>query len=233
MTDDMDIVVLPGYRKKWARRCLVEAWDEAGRPPVNWAGRTFEEQLDLALHGPNAADDPRVSWTRVPHVRGMALDLAVWDAKTVARMHEAGFIRPITRKEGKPWSDGFGGFSQDEPWHFELAKYAGSIKTIGKVSATAASGAKPFVPTPIITKEMIEMATEVIVTVKNNEGKTVADKQRRAALVNTDSGFHADFSWLALSDAQAWAKNAGQAGGPYQLSDSGYDEFIRSLDAIK
>jgi len=144
----LDVVAIPGYPGKWARRAVVEAWIEAGRPPLNWAGRTYEEQLHLALYGPNAADDPRVSWTRVPHVRGLALDLASWTPAIIKRMQAAGFVRPITVRKGKPWADGKGGFSQDEPWHFELKQYVNKVFDIPKVKASQTAGLDqhPFDP---------------------------------------------------------------------------------------
>jgi len=144
----LDVVAIPGYPGEWARRAVVEAWIEAGCPPLNWAGRTYEEQLDLALYGPNAADDPRVSWTRVPHVRGLALDLASWTPAIVKRMQAAGFVRPITVRKGKPWADGKGGFSQDEPWHFELKQYVNRVFDIPKVKASQTAGldSRPFDP---------------------------------------------------------------------------------------
>jgi len=139
----LDVVAVPGYQGMWARRAVVEAWIAAGKPKLLWAGRTYEEQKRLYLGwknkkpGYNAADNPDAN-TRQPHVRGMALDLAVYDAATVKRMLKAGFTRPIWVKNG---------YSQDEPWHFELSAYVAKIRDIPKVTAAAASsGAKPFEP---------------------------------------------------------------------------------------
>lgn len=165
----LDVVAIPGYPGKWARRAVVEAWIEADCPPLNWAGRTYEEQLDLALHGPNAADDPRVSWTRVPHVRGLALDLKRWTPAIVKRMHEAGFVRPITVLKGTPWADGEGGFSQDEPWHFELKQYVNKVFDIPKVkdSQTAGLDHRPFDPEEDddmpLSKDDIKKVTDAVV----------------------------------------------------------------------
>ena len=144
-----DIVKVPGHPGMWARRCVVDAWVAADCPPLDGAGRTKEKQrwfYQQWLNGTgNAADNPDAN-TRQPHVRGMGLDLA-WrnpPADVVERMEEAGFIRPITVRKGKPWSDGKGGFSQDEPWHFELARYYAGVKTIGKVTAAMAAKALPY-----------------------------------------------------------------------------------------
>lgn len=231
MTSPMDIVAIPGYRNKWARRVVVEAWIAAGKPPINSAGRTYEQQkhmYNLWRQGKgNAADNPDAN-TRQPHVRGMALDLASWTPKIIAAMESAGFTRPIWVRNG---------FSQDEPWHFELKKFVGTIKTIGKVTSTAANGAKPFVPTPPpITKELIDMATEVLVTqdIDKKTGKDrIKDEDRRAAFVNTDSGYKVTFSWLAVSDAEAWAKSAGMPNGPYKFTDSGFNAFLSGLPGLK
>jgi len=132
----LDVVAVPGYKGMWARRVVVEAWIAAGKPKLLWAGRTYEEQKRLYLGwknkkpGYNAADNPDAN-TRQPHVRGMALDLAVYDSGTVLRMLKAGFTRPVWVRNG---------YSQDEPWHFELAAYVGSIKKIPKVTAAVAGG---------------------------------------------------------------------------------------------
>jgi len=149
-----DIVKVPGYPGLWSRRCVVDQWVAAGRPPLDGAGRTKEKQrwfYQQWLNGTgNAADNPDAD-TRQPHVRGMALDLA-WrnpPADVVERMAEAGFIRPITVRKGKPWKDGKGGFSQDEPWHFELDRFYRSVTSIGKVTAAMAAKALPYVaPAP-------------------------------------------------------------------------------------
>lgn len=155
---DLDVVHLPGY-SLWARRAVVDAWRAAGSPPVRWAGRTYEEQKYLSdgwkkrLPGFNAADDPDLAWTRVPHVRGMALDLRVWDTRTVRRMKAAGFARPIWRRNG---------FSQDEPWHFELARFVGNVRSVPKVTGAQVAGidANP-IPDPIpLEDEMFRARSE-------------------------------------------------------------------------
>lgn len=150
---DLDVVYLPGQPGMWSRGVVAEAWQEAGSPAPDWAGRTYEEQKYLSdgwkarKPGFNAADDPDLSWTRVPHVRGMALDLRVWNAATVRRMEQAGFTRPIWKSRG---------FSQDEPWHFELARFVGNIRTIPKVTAAqvAAADSEPFTTTDIEEDDM-------------------------------------------------------------------------------
>lgn len=76
------------------------------------------------------------------------------------------------------------------------------------------------------------MATEVLVTVKDNAGKPVPDDKRRCAFVNTESGFYCDFSWLTVADADKWAKQVGMPSA-LQFSDSGFDKFIGRLGDVR
>lgn len=134
---DLDVVPIPGYPGKWARRVVVDAWQKAGSPRILWAGRTYAEQkhlFEMWKRGEgNAADNPDAN-TRQPHVRGLALDLARYTPAIVRRMENAGFTRPIWRRNG---------FSQDEPWHFEPKLYVGNMRGIPKVTA-APSGGDPI-----------------------------------------------------------------------------------------
>lgn len=109
--------------------------------------------------------------------------------------------------------DGFG-----EGWHFDILNIFNTPPTT------------PTPPTP--SQEMITMATEVIVTFKDNNNKPLPDSKRRAAFVNTDSGFYTDFSWMTIADANLWAKQVGMPAGALQFSDSGYDKFLSKLAAI-
>lgn len=110
-----------------------------------------------------------------------------------------------------------------EPWHLiDWEPY----RAVPKPPARPAGGAsEPAAPT---TKEII-MATEVIVTEKDNNGKLIADRNRRVAFVNTESGFSCDFSWLTLADADKWAKQVGMPAGALRFSDAGFDKFIGRL----
>jgi len=196
---ELDVVAVPGYQGMWARRAVVEAWIAAGKPKLLWAGRTYEEQKRLYLGwlnkkpGYNAADNPDAN-TRQPHVRGMALDLAVWDAATVKRMMRAGFTRPVWLKNG---------YSQDEPWHFELTAYVGKIRDIPKVTAALASGgAKPFEPKPPVKTPPTNPEPEeeeeddmpknsgVYYDRKNSDGTT----SLIYLIFNTGSGWYHEFS---------------------------------------
>lgn len=137
----LDVIPIPGTVGLWARRCVVNAWQAAGSPAILWAGRTYAQQKALydayrVGHG-NAADNPDAP-TRLPHVRGMALDLVATDPATVRRMEQAGFVRPVWRRTG---------FSQDEPWHWELAAHVADIRSIPLVTAAPAGGdPKSFTP---------------------------------------------------------------------------------------
>lgn len=148
----LDVIPIPGYPGKWARRCVVDAWQKAGSPAVLWGGRTKKQQRALynlwrAGEG-NAADNPDGN-TRMPHVRGMALDLAdpSPSAAVVKAMMRAGFTRPIWVRNG---------YSQDEPWHFELAAYVSIIRSVPLVEDApkpSGSGAVASVPKPNVPEE--------------------------------------------------------------------------------
>lgn len=112
------------------------------------------------------------------------------------------------------------GDSFAEGWHHRMR---GVFRTPPTKPAGGAS--KPAAPTP---KEII-MATEVIVTEKDNDGKPIADRNRRVAFVNTESGFSCDFSWLTLADADKWAKQVGMPAGALRFTDAGFDKFIGRL----
>lgn len=112
------------------------------------------------------------------------------------------------------------GDSFAEGWHHRMR---GIFRTPPTKPAGGAS--KPAAPTP---KEII-MATEVIVTEKNNQGGKLSDRDRRVAFVNTESGFSCDMSWLTLADADKWAKQVGMPAGALRFSDAGFDKFIGRL----
>lgn len=192
----LDIVTIPGYPGLWARRCIVEAWQAAGSPPIDGAGRTYEQQkwfYQRWLDGTgNAADNPDAP-TRQPHVRGMALDLAVWNADVVRRMRKAGFIRPITVHRGKPWPDGRGGFSQDEGWHFELEQYVDRIFSIPKVTAAVAGQATAYL---IPDEEEEEMQTRA--GFQYNTGSTTGN-----IVTDTTSGWYHEW----YSNGSSYNKN--------------------------
>jgi hypothetical protein len=86
--------------------------------------------------------------------------------------------------------------------------------------------------TPTPPTEAFIMATEVLVTEKNNNGKALADKDRRAAFVNTESGFACDLSWMTLADADKWARQVGMPAGAIRLSDSAFDKYLGRLAAV-
>jgi len=87
--------------------------------------------------------------------------------------------------------------------------------------------------TPDIPEEVFDMADMVIVTEKNNNGQPLSDKDRRAAFVNTDSGFECPLSWLSLADADEWAKQVGMPAGAIRFSDAGFDKFVGRLATVR
>ncbi|WP_341934712.1 hypothetical protein MRBLWO14_000284 [Microbacterium sp. LWO14-1.2] len=104
-----DIIALPGHPGKYGRRALVEAWQAAGSPPANSAGRLKAEQQYFydgwraGLPGFNPADNPNDESQRLAHVRFAALDIDPTPDR-IRRLEAAGLIRPY----------------KYEPWHWEL-----------------------------------------------------------------------------------------------------------------
>lgn len=130
----LDIIEIPGHPGKYARRVLVEAWQAAGSPPINSAGRLYREQKYFwdgwaaRLPGFNPADNPDDETQRLAHVRFGGLDIDPTPAR-VRALEAAGLIRPY-------------GY---EPWHWELPnirRYA-----IVRYIPTTAGGLIPDVDT--------------------------------------------------------------------------------------
>lgn len=112
----------------FARRAIVTAWQAAGSPPVNSAGRLHGEQKRLydgwraGKPGFNPADNPDDETQRLAHVRFVALDIDPTRDR-IKRLAAAGLIRPYSY----------------EPWHWELPnvrRYAivRSLPTVGGVT---------------------------------------------------------------------------------------------------
>lgn len=115
------------------------------------------------------------------------------------------------------------GYNFGEPWHFD-------IPDIFRTPPAAPAGGGTS--TPVITKEVLDMSTEVIVTVKDRNNKALADSARRAAFINTDSGFNCDVSWLTIADANKWAAQVGMPSGAIQLTDTAFDKYVGRLNAV-
>ncbi len=102
-----DIVNLTGDH--WARRAVADAWESAGRPPINSAGRLYAEQRELYIGyaerrpGFAPADNPDDESQQLAHCRFVALDIDPTPAR-VAALGRAGLVRPY-------WY---------EPWHWQL-----------------------------------------------------------------------------------------------------------------
>lgn len=146
------------------------------------------------------------------HQKGQAVD-SDEAQKHIALMEEHGWFRTVYRWVNGKWT-------LVERWHFEY--FPAKDKHRNATPAPAGATSTP-------TKEMISMATEVIVTAKDNSNKTLPDSKRRAAFVNTDSGFCTEVSWLTLADADLWAKQVGMPAGALRFSDSVFDKFLSKL----
>lgn len=132
MTSPLDVIALPGVSPtKYARRFMVEKWIAAGRPPVNDAGRLYQQQLDARLAFENGtgspADDPREPW-RYPlaHTRFVAFDIDPTPAR-VAALTAQGLVRPFSY----------------EPWHWTVPNVY-DYPIVTSIPATAGTGSTPF-----------------------------------------------------------------------------------------
>lgn len=96
----LDIIELPGHPGLYARRVIVEAWQAAGSPPVNDAGRLYGQQKrawDAYQNGTgNPADNPDLPLIfPLGHVRFVALDIDPTPER-VRRLTAAGLVRPFS-----------------------------------------------------------------------------------------------------------------------------------------
>lgn len=105
----LDIIPIPGHPGMHARRAFVEAWQAAGSPPLNSAGRLYDKQKYFydgwvnRLPGFNPADNPDDERQALAHVRFVAGDIDPTPER-VRRLAAAGLRRPYAY----------------EPWHWEL-----------------------------------------------------------------------------------------------------------------
>lgn len=133
MASPLDIIEIPGYPGLFTRRIVVEMWQRAGSPPINDAGRLYQQQLDARLKYEagtgSPADDPRrPDKYPLAHVRFGALDVANWARQA---MIDAGFEYPYDY----------------EPWHGQLPNIY-SYPLVTSVPASAYSGFTPFPDIP-------------------------------------------------------------------------------------
>lgn len=150
------------------------------------------------------------------HCRGFAVDTDDSGLRAILNRH--GWYQTVFR-----WVNGV--YTLVEPWHFEY-----DARRDQHINDPAPAGTGK--PTTHIPEGVLKMAEMVIVTEKNNNGQPLSDKDRRAAFVNTESGFECSFSWLTLADADRWAKQVGMPAGAVRLSDEGFDKFLRRLVTV-
>lgn len=105
----LDIIPIPGHTGMYARRAFVTAWQAAGSPPLNSAGRLhalqkyYYDGWRKRLPGFNPADNPDDETQRLAHVRFVAGDIDPTPDR-IRRLEAAGLVRPYDY----------------EPWHWEL-----------------------------------------------------------------------------------------------------------------
>lgn len=127
----LDIIPIPGHPGMWARRAFVQAWQAAGSPPLNSAGRLYADQKYFydgwrdRLPGFNPADNPDDETQRLAHVRGVAGDIDPTPDR-VRRLAAAGLIRPYSY----------------EPWHWELPNVR-SYAIVRTIPSAAGGGTRP------------------------------------------------------------------------------------------
>ncbi|MFB4348484.1 hypothetical protein [Microbacterium sp. CR_7] len=133
----LDIIPIPNHPGMYARRVLVEAWQAAGAPPINSAGRLYDKQKYFydgwvnRLPGFNPADNPDDESQALAHVRFVALDIDPTPER-VQRLAAAGLRRPY----------------RYEPWHWELPNVR-SYAIVRSIPTTAGGAT----PAPIQSEE--------------------------------------------------------------------------------
>lgn len=180
----LDVVPIPGHPGMYARRVFVEAWQAAGSPPINSAGRLYAKQKEFydgwvnRLPGFNPADNPDDESQRLAHVRFVAGDIDPTPDR-IRRLEAAGLVRPYSY----------------EPWHWELPnvrQYA-----IVRFIPTAAGGGN----TPPITEseEDDDMPRNSGFIYRGTTQKT---DQRTVLICNYGSGlFHEYTNGIGAADS--------------------------------
>lgn len=187
MASPLDIIEIPGYPGLFTRRIVVEMWQRAGSPPINDAGRLYQQQLDARLKYEagtgSPADDPRrPDKYPLAHVRFGALDVANWARQA---MIDAGFEYPYDY----------------EPWHGQLPNIY-SYPLVTSIPASAYSNSTPFPATP---PEEDDMAYPITIDgkhffllspgfIKHFDAITPANKTRDIVAAND--------TWINLNEAQ-------------------------------
>lgn len=128
----LDVIEIPGWPGRWARRFIVDMWIAAGRPPINDAGRLKAQQEKAWAAYQNGsgspADDPnRPDIFPLAHVRFVALDVPPVYGPAMIR---AGFVMPYDY----------------ERWHFQVPGDVRRFDLVTSLPGTAGSGSTPFDP---------------------------------------------------------------------------------------
>lgn len=175
----LDVIPLPGQPGRHARRLVVQAWQRAGSPPVNSAGRLYAMQKYFydgwraGRPGFNPADNPDDESQRLAHVRFAALDIDPTPSR-IQKLSAAGLYRPYTY----------------EPWHWE-------VPDVRRYAIVRSIPAPPVTPTPPIPEEQGDITMRVI---WNRDDKN--DATRRAVV--GELTFHVQGPGASSNERDLW-----------------------------
>lgn len=162
----LDVIPVPGHPGMYARRGFVTAWQAAGSPPLNSAGRLYGDQKRLydgwraGLPGFNPADNPDDESQRLAHVRFVAGDIDPTPER-VRRLAAAGLIRPYSY----------------EPWHWELP----NVRSYGIVRAIPSTAGSSTPNTPAARQED-DMPITILQRKNSDLSKSIYDVRTGKAL---------------------------------------------------
>lgn len=172
----LDVIPIPGHPGMYARRVFVEAWQAAGSPPLNSAGRLYGKQKEFydgwvnRLPGFNPADNPDDETQRLAHVRFAAGDIDPTPDR-IRRLTAAGLIRPYSY----------------EPWHWELPnvrQYA-IVRSIPTTGGTAA---------PTESEEDDDMRTPAMFYTTKNDLPATASNPVDTYIITDTNGYYSPVS---------------------------------------
>jgi murein DD-endopeptidase MepM/ murein hydrolase activator NlpD len=205
-------------------------------PPSSEPGTDYGSGYGSAVY---AADNGTITYVKTSNSQatGRVVEYRLDDGRTSRTLHMSQTWVYVGQRVSRGQQIGLSGASgYGDDWYYGPHAHqtlwpgaAWAAPTIDFAPYVGSNTPPPKPPEP--PQEAFIMSTEVIVTVKNNSGGNIADKDRRAAFVNTESGFAVVFSWLAVADADKWAKQVGMTSA-LQFTDAGLNAFLDSLKEV-